>query len=168
VDPLVTAVTGDGDVPPTIDAYLAAPPRQTADEPAMTDCADWCCLKGCVLSAPGACRCDPSGAWCTCGARPVATMAAEVTRWRMLAEEAQARVDGLDVTVYVTVCGVDQPGDRDSAEAEIADLRADLAAQRACCAHPLSEHGDDGCLNGWDDDSRLGCACKRRGMADRG
>jgi hypothetical protein len=33
VDPLVT---GDGDVPSTIDAYLAAPPRQTADEPAMT------------------------------------------------------------------------------------------------------------------------------------
>jgi hypothetical protein len=53
-------------------------------------------------------------------------LAQEAGSWRALAEGAQDRVDGLDVTV----CGVDQPGERDSAEAEIADLRADLATQR--------------------------------------
>jgi hypothetical protein len=56
---------------------------------------------------------------------------------------------------------------------ELERLNVTLRAA-ACCAHLMSEHGDDGCLNGWDQRDGEGfaigegCPCRRMGTADRG
>ena len=45
---------------------------------------------------------------------------------------------------------------------------SDQPAQTACCPHPMSQHGHDGCLDGWGNpiNPSLGCQCRNPGLAD--